>query len=204
MTAHSRAVPASGKRERILAAAELCFAEAGFFGAKIAAIAKQAGVADGTIYLYFRNKDDLLISWFEWRMEEAVARLEAATTPFESAPDKLKAFVRAYLELTRDNPAAAEVLTVELRQSAKFIKEYKNPRFADFLRLLATIIEEGQERGELSQAVPATHAARILFGALDELVRSWLLGGAQKFDIVRAADWVLTLTLSGLESPTTK
>jgi len=199
MAAQSAGVSTSGKRERILAAAEMCFAEAGFFGAKIADIANAAGVADGTIYLYFRNKDDLLISWFEWRMEEVVARLAAAVADAAgSAETKLTAFVRAYLTLTSENPAAAEVLTVELRQSSKFIKEYKNPRFADFLKLLSGVIEEGQKRGELSRAVPPAHAARIIFGALDELARSWLLGGGQKFDIVRAADWVVSMTLSGL------
>ncbi len=195
------------KRERILEAAESCFAEAGFYGTKISDIASAAGVADGTIYLYFRNKDDVLISWFEWRMEEVSERLaratdEAASKTGNSASAKLEAFVRAYLEMVAENPKAAEVLTVELRQSAKFIKEYKNPHFADFLRVLASLIEDGQKSGEFDTAIPATAASRAIFGALDELARSWLLGGTEKFDIVRAADWVLRMTLHGLTSST--
>ncbi len=192
------------KRDRILAAAESCFAESGFYGTKISDIAASAGVADGTIYLYFRNKDDLLISWFEWRMEEVAARLVLATqhattdNPDQLASAKLGAFVRAYLEMVKEHPKAAEVLTVELRQSAKFIKEYKNPHFSGFLRLLADILESGQVSGEFDDSIPATAASRAIFGALDELARSWLLGGNTKFDIVRAADWMLRMTLHGL------
>jgi TetR/AcrR family fatty acid metabolism transcriptional regulator len=130
---------AGDKRERILDAAEQVFAEHGFFAARVAAIAKEAGVADGTIYLYFRNKDDLLISLFERRMEQ-VNLLLAAAIAGRSPEQQLRAFIEAYLTMIRDQPAAAEVLTIELRQSSKFMKEYENPRFGDFLRLLGGIV----------------------------------------------------------------
>lgn len=192
----------TGKRLRILEAAETLFARRGFFHARIAEIAREAGVADGTIYLYFKSKDDLLISWFEWRMDLVVAELEAAVAAAERPTDKLRAFLETQLGLVESNPAAAEVLTVELRQSSKFMKEYSNPRFADFLRLLAGIIREGQDAGDFDPDIPAPHAARAIFGAVDELALSWLLGGGEKFDIVRAADWITRMTLSGLHRRT--
>src|SRR5689334_17559802 len=123
MTAHSSEPgKANGdKRERILDAAEVVFAQHGFFAARVSEIAKEAGVADGTIYLYFKNKDDLLISLFESRMERVNGYLAAKVAPHTAPLDKLHAFIGAYLALVKEQPAAAEVLTVELRQSAKFM-----------------------------------------------------------------------------------
>src|SRR5262252_4028742 len=119
-----------GKRERILDAAVHVFAEKGFYGAKVAEIAREAGVADGTIYLYFKSKDDLLISLFEDRMERINHALRGELGSLSSAEAKLRRFVEMHLGLCEQHRALVEVLTVELRQSAKFMREYKNPRFA--------------------------------------------------------------------------
>src|SRR5512138_2287930 len=211
MTVHSVADRGADKRDRILSAAERIFARHGFFAAKVSDVAKEAGVADGTIYLYFKSKDDLLISLFERRMEEVNSRLRDATADIKSPSDQLRTFIKTYLQLVHDEPTAVEVLTIELRQSSKFMKEYENPQFADFLRLLGGIIAAAQEKGELDRSIPAHVAARMIFGVLDELALAWVLakqpfgGGAagarpKKFDIVRAADWVITLVTTGLEA----
>ena len=211
MTAHSAADKAASgdKRERILAAAERVFARHGFFAAKVSEIAKEAGVADGTIYLYFKNKDDLLISLFENRMRQVNETLRVAIDGLPPL-DQLRALIRTYLKLIHDEPAAAEVLTIELRQSNKFMKEYDNAAFADFLRMLGGIVARGQELGVMDAAVPAHVAARMIFGALDELALAWVLARAptisgsapgtrpKKFDIVRAADWAVALVTTGL------
>ncbi|HEX3473389.1 MAG TPA: TetR/AcrR family transcriptional regulator [Kofleriaceae bacterium] len=204
------------KRERILIAAERIFARHGFFAARVSEIAREAGVADGTIYLYFKSKDDLLISWFEDRMKQVNDKLRQAIAGKPPA-EQLRAFIQAYLQLVSDEPTAAEVLTIELRQSSKFMKEYDNPQFADFLRMLGGIIADGQARGELDAAVPSHIAARMIFGIVDELALAWVLakqplrtasaampGPApgtrpKKFDIVRAADWVVAMVTGGLE-----
>jgi TetR/AcrR family fatty acid metabolism transcriptional regulator len=201
------------KRDRILEAAEGVFAERGFYAAKVADIAKAAGVADGTIYLYFKNKDDLLVSLFEARMEVVNRVLSEAVATATAPRAQLTAFVRAYLALIAEQPTAAEVLTIELRQSTKFMREYHAHGFGELLRLLAGVIARGQACGELSTTVPATHAARMIFGVLDELALAWLLGRGvrtrgkkqppagddKKFDMVQAADWVGALITSGLE-----
>ena len=205
------------KRERILAAAERIFARHGFFAARVSEIAREAGVADGTIYLYFKSKDDLLISLFENRMSQVNEKLRLAIADRPPA-EQLRAFIQTYLQLVSDEPTAAEVLTIELRQSSKFMKEYDNPEFADFLRMLGGIIADGQARGELDAAIPSHIAARMIFGIVDELALAWVLakqplrGGAsgamagpapgtrpKKFDIVRAADWVVAMVTGGLE-----
>jgi TetR/AcrR family transcriptional regulator, fatty acid metabolism regulator protein len=213
MTVHSAAERGGDKRERILVAAERVFARCGFFAARVSEIAKEAGIADGTIYLYFKSKDDLLISLFERRMKQ-VNELLADATADKGPVEQLRAFIHTYLQLVHDEPAAAEVLTIELRQSSKFMKEYDNPQFADFLRMLGGIIAAGQERGELDGNIPSHVAARMIFGMLDELALAWVLAKQpisskeaplrsgtrpKKFDIVRAADWVVALILSGLD-----
>jgi TetR/AcrR family fatty acid metabolism transcriptional regulator len=206
MTAHSsssnRASGGGDKRERILDAAERVFAERGFFHARVAEIARAAGVADGTIYLYFKSKDDLLISLFETRMERVNATLRAAIAAEPTAPAKLRRFIAAYAELAAESPHGAEVLTLELRQSSKFMKQHSNPRFGELLRLLAGVIADGQRDGSLTADVPPQLCARALFGAIDEIVLAWVLGRGEKFDIVRAADWLGIMTLRGLERAT--
>ncbi len=231
MTAHSspdrpdradrpeRGERGNDKRERILAAAEIIFARHGFFAARVSEIAKEAGVADGTIYLYFKSKDDLLISWFERRMTRVNDALRAAIAD-QPPGAQLRTLIRTYLQLVSDEPIAAEVLTIELRQSSKFMKEYENPQFADFLRLLGGVIAEGQACGELDDAVPSHLAARMIFGILDELALAWVLAKQpiksaaisgttpgtrpKKFDIVRAADWVVALVTNGLDKSLNK
>lgn len=202
MTPHSAEAPRganAGKRERILDAAERVFARRGFYNARVSEVAQAAGVADGTIYLYFRSKDDLLISLFESRMERVNKGLAGAIAGEKTAPKKLAAFVAAYFAMIHENPVVAEVLTIELRQSSKFMKAYPNPRFGDFLRLLAGIVAEGQDRGELENDVPAQFCARAIFGIIDELALTWLLSGKGKFDIDRAGDWVAAIILRGLK-----
>jgi len=216
MTAHSSVagkVASGDKRERILDAAERVFARAGFFAARVSEIAREAGVADGTIYLYFKSKDDLLISLFESRMERVNQHLAESIAVEPTPRGKLLVFIKTYLYLVRDQPSVAEVLTVELRQSSKFMKSFSNPRFADFLRLLAGVIAEGQAANEIDPGIPAPFAARMIFGILDELALAWLLASdkadpvdavagspkGKKFDIVRAAEWVGAFITHGLE-----
>src|SRR3954464_13278109 len=116
--------PVAGKRERILDAAVKVLAAQRSYNAKVAQIAQEAGVADGTIYLYFKSKDDLLISLFEDRMERVNANLREAIDTESTATARLQRIVKLHLELVEQNRDMAEVISVELRQSSKFIREY--------------------------------------------------------------------------------
>jgi TetR/AcrR family transcriptional regulator, fatty acid metabolism regulator protein len=190
---------AGGKRERILDAAVRVFAQEGFYNAKVSQIAQVAGVADGTIYLYFKSKDDLLISLFEDRMERINQNLRDALASETGAANQLRRVVRLHLELIESNRHMAEVICVELRQSSKFIKEYANPKFAEFLRLIAGAVAAGQEAGELRNDIDPQLIARSLFGALDEIALAWLVKGKQKMDLSRAADQLGHLFIDGLK-----
>src|SRR5688572_5272494 len=198
MNGHSARGASAEKRARILESAERVFASKGFFGSKVADIAAEAGVADGTIYLYFRSKDDLLISVFEEQMTKVNEALQVAIRGVKDAVEKLRRLIRTWVGLVEAHPRATEVITLELRQSAKFMKEYSNPRFADFLKIIAQVIDEGQKAGLLRADVPAPVAARALFGLMDELAIMWVTARGERFDIKKLADWVSGLVLDGL------
>lgn len=166
----------SDKRERILSAAVKVFARNGFYNAKVSEVAREAGVADGTIYLYFKNKDDLLISAFEDRMTQVNERLRAELLRVEgNALASLKRFLEMHLMLARENRELAEFITVELRQSSKFIKEYKNEKFGEYLRLLGDVLAQGQEEGSIRKDLDRHLISRALFGACDEMLLTLVL-----------------------------
>jgi TetR/AcrR family fatty acid metabolism transcriptional regulator len=191
---------AMDKRQRILDAALEVFAERGFYNAKVAEVAKQVGVADGTIYLYFENKDDLLISLFEDRMEFLIRRLsEALAEEKGDAPAKIRLMIHLHLLLAEEAPALAEFITVELRQSAKFVKEYDNPRFMQYLGILRDLIVLGQSEGTITPHVDARTVSRAIFGALDELLLSLTLASKRKkMNLKQAGDDLADLFLVGI------
>jgi TetR/AcrR family fatty acid metabolism transcriptional regulator len=193
--------PARGgdKRERILDAAVRVFARKGFHATRVSEVAKAAGVADGTIYLYFKSKDDLLISLFEDRMEDINANLRDTLAKSATAAEKLRVVVRLHLELVEQNRHMAEVICVELRQSSKFIKEYANPKFSEFLRLIAGAISDGQKSGELRADLDPPLIARAMFGALDEIALAWLAKGPKgMIDLRRAIEQMSNFFIAGL------
>lgn len=190
------------KRERILNAALLVFAEHGFYNAKVSQVARAAGVADGTIYLYFQNKDDLLISLFEDRMEWLIRRLdEGLANAGGDVPTRLRRLIQEHLRLAAENPALAEFITVELRQSSKFVKEYGNPKFQEYLKILRDLIEEGQKEGTIRAHLDARMVVRAIFGALDEMLLTLTLASRRHaVDTERAGNDLADLFLAGIQT----
>src|SRR5256886_8442852 len=127
---HLQVARQSDKRARIIDAAIKVFAERGFHTATVAEIARAAGVADGTIYLYFKSKDDLLLRLFDEKMTALLAEVKAALAQERSAAEKLKRFIQLHLALVERNPDLAAVLIVELRQSAQFLKAADRQKLA--------------------------------------------------------------------------
>ncbi len=142
------------KRKRILAAAIRVFSRKGFYQTRIKEIARQAGVADGTIYLYFKNKDDILISIFEDRIDELNRKMTEIAGSDIPAAEKIKQIIGLQLGNVRGHRDLAEVITVNLRQSNRFLRQYAGPRFNRYLDIMAGIIEEGQKRGEFADNSP--------------------------------------------------
>lgn len=185
------------KHDRILKAAISVFARNGFFNSRISEIAREADVADGTIYLYFKNKDDILISIFEESLEDILKNVESAIAKTDSALEKLRTFVRFHLEQTMINPSLAEVLQVELRQSTKFMKEYQKVKFKRYLDLIQEIVLAGQAKGEIRKDVHPGVVKRLLFGALDEIALHWVLS-RKRYDLKESAEQLSNIIIDGL------
>lgn len=186
------------KYHRIIAAATKVFARKGFFHAKVSDIAREAQVADGTIYLYFENKDDILISLFEEQMKTVLENMVQQISEQRDAPSKIEKFALTHLRLIELNKNMAEIIQVELRQSSKFMKEYKNEKFMQYLNLIGDIVREGQEQGVFKRDIIPDIAKRAFFGALDEMSRFWVLSSHKKYDIETAAKQISGYFLHGL------
>src|SRR3984957_15731603 len=193
-----RSPRAGDKRERILDAAVRVFARKGFYLTRVSEVAKAAGVADGTIYLYFKSKDDLLVSLFEHRIERLLTYMDTELPRVASATYKLQRVIELQLGLLEGERDLAEVVTVILRQSTKLMKEYAAPKFTAYFDAIAKVIAEGQATGELRADVSPHLAARAIFGALDGITMTWALGKADRGGLVRASGQLAELVLRGL------
>lgn len=192
---------AGEKRDRILRAAVKIFSRKGFFNSKVSEIARAAEVADGTIYLYFRNKDDLLISLFEEKMGEVVADVRRRIAAGGSAIDRLRIFIENHMDLLERESGLVEVIQVELRQSTKFLKDYTPVKFFEYLEVISDILEEGKKEGLLRPDLNVSVARRAIFGALDELSLTYILSRKPKYHPSITAAELCRLLLEGLRVP---
>ncbi len=201
--AKNSAVPAparngvSDKREAILRAATSVFAEKGFFNAKVADIAKAARVADGTVYLYFKNKDDVLHSIFDRAMDEFIAEGRREPATLERADEKLKRIAELHLERLSADRNLAIVFQVELRGSIKFMQEFSAAGFSEYLDIIRATIDEGQKSGAFRSDIKPIVCAKMFYGALDEMVTNWILS-SKKYPLAPMADEVLKIFFGGL------
>jgi TetR/AcrR family fatty acid metabolism transcriptional regulator len=187
----------TSKRERILRAAVDVFAEHGYFNAKVAQIAKAAGVADGTIYLYFDGKEDLLITIFREHTRNYLRTLEQALANVNRAEERLRIAVRHHLETLGRDRALAVVSQVELRHSLKFMSLFSQQEVKDYLNVIRKVVEHGQQEGTFRRNVHPQLVAKSVFGVLDEMVTSWILSD-KEYDLPAQSEQVADLILTGL------
>lgn len=191
------APPVTDKRTAILDAATVIFARRGFFGAQVADVAKAAGIAAGTVYLYFRSKDEILTSLFDRTMQEAIAEGRAALADVDDPVDRLRRIARMHLaRLGRDRNLAI-VFQVELRQTTKFMEQFSTTGLRDYLAVIQQTIEDGQRRGHLRKAINARTASKVFFGALDEMATNWVLSH-RRYALADQADEVVDILVGGL------
>jgi TetR/AcrR family fatty acid metabolism transcriptional regulator len=184
------------RRDAILRAATDVFAGRGFFNAQVADVARAAGVAAGTVYLYFDGKDDLLISIFERTMRDAIAEGRAAVAPIRDPIEQLRAVARVHLDRMGRDRSLAEVFQVELRQSTKFMERFSSTLLREYLGIIRAIVVDGQKSGVFRKDVNATLAAKLFFGGLDEMATNWILS-RRKYALASEADAIVDLFVHG-------
>jgi TetR/AcrR family transcriptional regulator, fatty acid metabolism regulator protein len=192
--------PIADKRDAILKAAVKVFAQHGYFQSQVADVARVAGVAAGTVYLYFRSKDDLLVSIFERVMSEAIAEGRAALAGIADPIERLRRIAHLHLDrLSRDRDLAI-VFQVELRQTTKFMERFSNTLLRDYLGILRDVIADGQAAGVVRRGINPTLAAKMLFGALDEMATNWMLSH-RRSSLDGVADAVVDVFVHGVGVP---
>jgi TetR/AcrR family transcriptional regulator, fatty acid metabolism regulator protein len=188
---------AAEKRDAILKAATQVFARRGFFQAQVADVARAAGIAAGTVYLYFRSKDELLVSIFERTMRETLAEGEATIGEVKDPQERLRRIARLHLERMGRDRDLAVVFQVELRQSTKFMERFSSTYLRDYLGIIRDTFAEGQRLGAFRPDFNPTIAAKALFGALDEMATNWILT-QRTYPLASQADDVIDLFLNGV------
>jgi TetR/AcrR family fatty acid metabolism transcriptional regulator len=185
------------KRDAILRAAIDTFAARGFFNAQVADVARAAGVAAGTVYLYFRGKDDLLVSIFERSMTEAIAEGRGTLAKLADPVERLRQIARLHLGRLGRDRSLAVVFQVELRQSTKFMERFSATQLRDYLGIIRDVVADGQARGVFRPGVNPTLAAKLFFGALDEMATNWILS-RRRYSLAGEADAIVDLFVGGI------
>ncbi|HJR52068.1 MAG TPA: TetR/AcrR family transcriptional regulator [Gemmatimonadales bacterium] len=187
----------SDKPQQIIEAAVRVFARKGYFSSRVSDIAREAGIAAGTIYLYFKTKEDILIMLFRDKMAAFVASLRRAIVDEPDAVAKVRRLVSLHFEMLEGNPDLAEVVQVELRQGQKFFRGASSQEIAAYFALIGSILEEGVGQGHFKSDLPVKVATKMLFGAMDQMATSWVLG-KRGYRLVDTAPAVADLFLHGV------
>jgi len=186
------------KRDRILKAAIKVFAKNGFYATRVSDIARAAGVADGTIYLYFKNKEDVLITIFAEGIGQLLTILQDVAESDERFETRIRQIVELQLGLLEEQRDLAEVITVNLRQSSRLLKQYATPLFMEYIDVIAGVVRDGQQEGAFRKDLNPRVVARSLFGALDAILLTWALGDGDPPALRKAAAHCASLFLEGL------
>ncbi|MFV2071654.1 MAG: TetR/AcrR family transcriptional regulator [Thermoanaerobaculales bacterium] len=189
--------PREQKRRRILRAAIDVFADKGYFTARMTDIADAAEVADGTLYLYFEGKEHLLMSIFDDVLGRFINRLDEEIARLDDPVEKLSVMVRLHLETMGRDHALANVLQIETRHSRRFMSLFTRGKLGEYLNRVRAIIEEGQELGMFRRNISPGLATNLVFGAVDELVTSWLLAD-QPGDLLRHHEPLVRMLTDGI------
>jgi len=185
------------KPQQIIDAAIRVFARKGYWSSRVSDIAREAGIAAGTIYLYFTTKEEILTTLFRQKMAGFVAAVWRDIAEERDAVSKVRRLVYLHFEILEQHPDLAEVVQVELRQGQKFFRGPATQEIAAYFALIAAILEEGVAAGLFRHDLPVKLAAKMLFGAVDQMATSWVLG-KRGYRLVDTAPAVADLLLQGI------
>ncbi|WP_050181173.1 TetR/AcrR family transcriptional regulator [Domibacillus robiginosus] len=185
------------KYHQIIDAAVVAIAENGYHQAQVSKIARQAGVADGTIYLYFKNKEDILISLFQEKMGTFIQKTSEIIEAKKTAAEQLELLVHNHFGLLSEDPYLAVVTQLELRQSNKELRLKINEVLKSYLLLIEQILQTGVKNGEFNADLNIRVSRQMIFGTLDEMVTTWVMND-QKYNLPASAKEVSRLLLNGL------
>ena len=190
----------NGKYHQILEAAIKVFAEQGFHQATISQIAREAGVADGTIYLYFKNKEDIMVNFFGYKTKQVFGRFREEVDKADNARDKLRMLIKRHLEEFQRDRSMAILYQTETRRFSRMCEEQIREMSKMYLDLVSEIVESGQDEGLMRKDLYMGLVKRFIIGAIDEVINTWLHSGGN-YDLVSMADPLVDLFIRGVGNP---
>jgi TetR/AcrR family fatty acid metabolism transcriptional regulator len=185
------------KYHQILEAAVKVFAEQGFNHSTVAQVAKQAGVADGTIYLYFKNKDDILIQFYEYKTRLVFERFRQAVKKGRTAEQKLLNLVRTHLAEFQKDINMAIVYQAEIHQHRRLAQDVIKEMSKMYREIISEVVEIGQQQGQIRRNLYVGLVMRFIIGAVDEVINAWIHARGS-YDLVSMADPLVELFISGI------
>lgn len=191
------------KYNQIIEAAVKVIAENGYHGSQISKIAKAAGVADGTIYLYFKNKEDILVSVFEEKMGQFIEKIARSTSEKKNAKEKLQTLIEMHFGQLSVNYYLAIVTQLELRQSNYSLRLQINNVLKPYLTVIDNIVKEGIEEEIFRNDLNIPLVRQMIFGTLDEVVTNWVMND-QKYDLLNQVPSIHTLLIGALSKSKTE
>ncbi|WP_281366790.1 TetR/AcrR family transcriptional regulator [Paenibacillus plantarum] len=183
----------------ILEGAMKVFAENGFHKSQVSRIAKEAGVADGTIYLYFKKKEDILTSLFQEKLGELVEKFNHAVRESTSPKDALRKICEIHFSELENNIHMAYLTQIELRQSDLELRKEIGLALKRYIILIENILEKGKNDGSFRADLDVKLVRLLIFGGMDEVVTSWLISG-QKYSLTAQVGPTLDFFIKGMES----
>jgi len=185
------------KYQAILDAAVRVIAENGYHHAPVSRIAREAGVAEGTIYLYFKNKEDVLVSLFRERMGEFIALVREELGRWQDPLAKLRGLVATHFSYLESDRSLALVTQIQLRQPSPSIREAISGPLKEYFRVIEELVAEGVARGVFRPHIDVRVARNMIFGTMDEVVTCWVLSRRQ-YSLSDQVDQVWQLLACGL------
>jgi TetR/AcrR family fatty acid metabolism transcriptional regulator len=189
----------SAKPQQIVDAAIRVFARNGYYNSRVSDIAREAGIASGTIYLYFRTKDEILVTLFREKMAQWVALVHREIATERGAEAKIRRLVALHFAVLEGDPDLAEVVQVELRQGHKFFRGASAHEVSAYFDLIGSILHEGMATGQIRADLPVKIATKMLFGAMDQMATSWVLG-KRGYRLTETAEAVASIFLRGVST----
>jgi TetR/AcrR family fatty acid metabolism transcriptional regulator len=187
------------KRQQIIDAAVRVFARNGYYNSRVSDIAREAGIASGTIYLYFATKDEILVTLFREKMAAWVAHVRAALSGEDDPLARIRRIVALHFQVLEDDPDLAEVVQVELRQGHKFFRGASAHEVSAYFDLIGGVLLDGMAAGVIRRDLPVSVATKALFGAMDQMATSWVLG-KRGYRLADAADAVASIFIQGVRA----
>lgn len=197
----SRADREAERRKTILRAAVDVFSKKGYHGCRIADVAREAGVAYGLVYHYFKNKDELLESVFESGWAGFLGRVQAEIDKDVHVASRIRGIVHVAFDAYRRDHRAVKVLILEVGRSPAGGAVNRGGAFTQVVLGAAEMFREAQRRGEISAHLDPALTAVMLFGAIEMGLTAFILGLLDRRDdsaIDRAAGQVAETFLSGI------